>query len=301
MGKQITKRNFLTLIFISFFMLRGGVFESSGKSNVYTLWQLDSQTGWVMNSYVLKSPNDKIVVIDGGCKEDAPYLKGFLAALGNEVDLWVVTHPHMDHINALTEILKNPGNLIIHKICGSLPSEEWLQAAGASSSDLKDFNDALVSSGKTIIDLNIGDILYVDKLKIEILGIKNLDITDDPINNSSLVLKMYFRTTSILFLADLAFEGGEKLLNSEYADKLPSDYVQMAHHGQKGVGEDFYKKVAPKYCLWPTPDWLWDNNKKNQGKDTGHWKTLEVRAWMDKLNVKKHYVMKDGLQKIEIR
>jgi hypothetical protein len=40
---------------------------------------------------------------------------------------------------------------------------------------------------------------------------------------------------------------------------------------------------------------LWTN--KN-GK--GPWKTLEVRAWMDKLNIEKHYVTKDGLQRIDI-
>ncbi len=267
-----------------------------------TLWQLDSQTPYQMNSYVLKTPNDKIIVIDGGYKQDAPYLKGFLAALGNKVNLWIVTHPHPDHINALTEILKKPDGLIIEEICGSFPSEDWVvKAIGKESEDLRNFNKALAASEVKYVDLKLGDILHVDKIKMEILGVKNPEITgENAINNSSLVLKMYFKTTTILFLADLGYEGGEKLLNSEYASQLPSGYVQMAHHGQQGVGEDFYKKVDPEYCLWPTPDWLWDNNIKNQGKGSGPWKTLEVRAWMEKLHVKKNYIMKDGLQKIEI-
>lgn len=100
---------------------------------------------------------------------------------------------------------------------------------------------------------------------------------------------------SILFLGDLGVEGGEKLLASPYRNRLKADYVQMAHHGQTGVSEEFYKTVNPKFCLWPTPDWLWDNKK---GK--GPWKTLEVRAWMDKLDIEKHYVAKDGLQRIDI-
>jgi hypothetical protein len=103
---------------------------------------------------------------------------------------------------------------------------------------------------------------------------------------------------SVLFTGDLGAEGGEKLLKSKYADALPSDYVQMAHHGQAGVTEAFYRKVNPSYCLWPTPQWLWDNDK-GQGKGSGHWKTLAVRAWMDKLNIKRHYVMFQGLQQID--
>jgi hypothetical protein len=54
------------------------------------------------------------------------------------------------------------------------------------------------------------------------------------------------------------------------------------------------KKVNPKYCLWPTPKWLWDNDQGN-GKNTGPWKTLEVRSWMENLNVEKNYIMADGI------
>ena len=115
----------------------------------------------------------------------------------------------------------------------------------------------------------------------------------------SLVFKMYLKNNSILFLADLGYEGGEKLLKSKYARKLPSDYVQMAHHGQGGVSEAFYKKVDPKYCLWPTPQWLW-NNDQGKGTGTGPWQTLEVRGWMENLSVKENYIDADGIQRIEI-
>ena len=72
----------------------------------------------------------------------------------------------------------------------------------------------------------------------------------------------------------------------------------MAHHGQKGVSELFYRTVNPTYCIWPTPLWLWDNNNGG-GKGSGPWKTLEVRAWMDKLNVQQHYCLFDGLIMIQ--
>ena len=57
----------------------------------------------------------------------------------------------------------------------------------------------------------------------------------------------------------------------------------MAHHGQQGVTEKFYRHISPQVCLWPTPEWLW-NNDIGAGFDTGPYKTLETRGWMEKMN-----------------
>ena len=103
---------------------------------------------------------------------------------------------------------------------------------------------------------------------------------------------------SVLFLGDLGVEGGEKLLKNISGEKLRADYVQMAHHGQNGVSKAFYEVVQPKYCLWPTPRWLWDNDNGG-GKGSGPWQTLEVRKWMAELGVEKHYVSADGLYRLE--
>ena len=58
----------------------------------------------------------------------------------------------------------------------------------------------------------------------------------------------------------------------------------MAHHGQWGVNFNMYKLIMPKICLWPTPDWLW-NNDNGEGYGTGPWRTLETRGWMEQLGV----------------
>lgn len=80
--------------------------------------------------------------------------------------------------------------------------------------------------------------------------------------------------------------------------KHSGDIVQMSHHGQNGVGYEVYKALNPKICLWPTPQWLWDNDKGN-GPGTGPWTTQETRNWMVRLGIKEYYVTKDGDQVIE--
>ena len=227
----------------------------------FVLWQLPSQGPSQMNSYVLQTQKGKIIVVDGGMVCDGSYLKGFLAAVGNHVDSWFISHPHADHIMALTEILNNPGDLTIDKIYGSLPSRDWIDKYERNTLPTVDaFSEAMKKANKTHIEHNAGDVIEIDRIRIEILAVRNPEITGNAVNNSSVVMKVTDSKKTVLFLGDLGVEGGRKLLKNINSEKLRADYVQMAHHGQTGVDKSFYEAVRPKYCLWPTPRWLWEND-----------------------------------------
>lgn len=269
------------------------------KQKTFTLWQLPSRTGSQNMSYVMQTVNGKIIVVDGGYTGDAEYLSGFLAPLGNQVHAWFISHPHLDHVDALTEILDKHKTLQIDEIYGSLPEESWIeQHEPQHLKTIQQLNAVLSKHNRTVTELELGQHLEIDGVQIDILGVKNPEITPNAINNSSIVFRLYDETKSILFTGDLGVQAGNKLLKSSYRDQLKSDYVQMAHHGQNGVSEEFYQVVQPKYCLWPTPAWLW-NNDSGKGINSGTWQTLIVRDWMDKLNVEKHYLSAEGLLRID--
>lgn len=270
-------------------------------SGSFTLWQLPPQTGTQMMSYVLRTCGGKTIVIDGGTAGDATYLRGFLAALGNRVDAWFITHPHSDHVDALTEILSRPQELQLRAIYASMPDEPWVVQCAQEPDEaltVHKFNQALEKARKSVDDLKLGRLLVFDTLNVEVLGIRNPEITVNALNNSSAVLKVWDGTKAVLFLGDLGLEGGQKLLRGPYREKLKADYVQMAHHGQRGVGKPVYEIIRPSACLWPTPRWLWENDA-GRGKGSGPWRTLEVRAWMDELSIKRHYVSAEGLFRID--
>ncbi|MBR2983967.1 MAG: hypothetical protein IKC60_00500, partial [Clostridia bacterium] len=64
--------------------------------------------------------------------------------------------------------------------------------------------------------------------------------------------------------------------------------------------KDCYSAIMPSFCLWPTPSWLWQNMGPG-GYDTGHFETLVTRGWIIELHcVKKHYLMIDGTQVIDL-
>lgn len=276
--------------------------EEPNRKTAFTLWQLPGQTRTQMNSYVIRTAGDELIVIDGGTKGDAAYLRQFIKEQGNHVHAWFISHPHLDHVDALTAILSELGDMKIDKIYGALPEVDWLEEHqdGGAYGTQQALKTAMEEAGHALSVIEPGQKIVFTETIFTILSGLNPEITVNAINNQSIVWRVDGGGQSALFLGDLGLEGGEKLLAGPYRDLLRADFVQMAHHGQNGVGEDFYQAVNPKVCLWPTPDWLWENNRAGKGLNTGPWKTLEVRAWMNKLNVEKHYVAKDGLQQIDM-
>ena len=107
-----------------------------------------------------------------------------------------------------------------------------------------------------------------------------------------MVIKFNVGTKTILILGDTGVKSSEKLLNTQ-KDKLKSDMVQMAHHGQSGATKELYEEIKPETCLWACPEWLWDNDP-GTGYNTGKWKTIETRQWMEEFEVKNNYIAKDG-------
>ena len=289
------------LTFSSASMLNAEGLPQNQPGTTFTLWQLPNQTPTPIMSYVIMTVHGQLIVIDGGTADDAPYLRRFIHDHGNKVTFWLITHPHLDHMNAFREIITKPEGVVIEAVWGSFNPPTWCEKYPDDDVDRQEyrkFMTAVQHAGYRIQELSLGQTFVLDGISLTILSVRNPEIIANAYNNSSVVFKVKDQKKSVLFLADLGHEGGEKLLKSKYAEQLSSDYVQMAHHGQNGVGKEFYMRCHHKYCLWPTPRWLW-NNDNGKGMDSGTWKTLEVRKWMADLNVEKHYCMFNGLEEIK--
>ena len=119
------------------------------------------------------------------------------------------------------------------------------------------------------------------------------------INEASVVYRMTIDGQSVLFLGDIYEQSGTRLLQ-KYGNALKSDVVQMAHHGSQGAQKGVYVKIAPKVCLWPSPEFMWDPfNQKGGGSTTFALETVELHAYMtNTLHVETHIIAKDGMQKL---
>jgi hypothetical protein len=261
------------------------------RKNDFSLWQLEPFYGESQMGYIIRGDDKKIVIIDGGIIKAAPYLSNFIHQLGGEVDSWIITHPHHDHAGVLTVLLNNRSvkiNKVIHSAL-DIGAVEKFEAT--SLAFLTEYYEALASSGVTVVNAVKGDLIGLGAgINMEVLGARNDSINVNMINNSSLVFKIKSSRKSVLILGDLGIEGGNAILKNVPRQNLAANYVQMAHHGQDGVSKEFYEAVNPQFALWPTPSWLWENNQDARGYNTGAWKTLSVRAWMEELKIQMNYV-----------
>lgn len=270
--------------------------STSAGTGVGELWMLGSDTGAQNLSIVIKSNKGKLIVVDGGWEADAEKLSKLILEQGGTVDAWLITHPHEDHVGALCAILNDKNNKIqIKNVYCSLATPEWYRTVSPTGAGIADqLINALAKLPAGVIKANIGrgTEIHLDDVNIRVLNSRGT-FTSNGVNNSSLVYKINVNGVSILILGDLAYDGGKNLLKTCTAEELKSDIVQMAHHGQQGVDRDVYAHIAPTTCLWPTPAWLW-NNDNGGGFGSGPWGTLETRRWMESLDVKENYSLKDG-------
>jgi beta-lactamase superfamily II metal-dependent hydrolase len=262
----------------------------------FSIWQLDQFFDGVQMGYILKTDDNRIVIIDGGGIKTAPILENYLKQLGGVVDMWIITHPHLDHMGSLLEII-GKNSIDIQSILQIALDDSWvLKNEPDSYENFKRYSNTLKKSNISLLNAVESDVLELGEgVEMTILSSRNDAIVNNAINNSSLVFKVSSKSKSVLFLGDLGPEGGDKIIDRGNLERLKADYVQMAHHGQKGVNKNFYEAVQANYALWPTPEWLWENRALGKGVDSGEYKTLQVRKWMTDLNIKRNYVA--GIEK----
>lgn len=251
------------------------------------------------------SEDDNILVFDGGFPFEYENLYTHLKKLGTHVHTWFFSHPHIDHIGAFCELMEKYGDdITVDNLCYNFVSNELMEKYDTKDAKdsiplIKRINDIVAKYKINVITAKKDDVYTIGRSTVTVLREPNPYITHALINNSSIVLRLDTAGKSILFLGDLSVDGGEDLLAVANHDDLKCDYVQMAHHGQGGISKEAYKILDPKYCLWCTPTWLWDNIGEN-GYDTNVFGTIIVRGWMSEMKIKKHYLFHDGTVEIDI-
>lgn len=301
MKNKLNRKKLSIAILIIVFIIAIIILSQTICKNNIELIGLSAQGPRQMMGYIIRTKNDKTIIIDGGTIDDTTNLMKYIGQYNNKVDYWFITHAHDDHVGAFTEIANNT-DVQIDNIYISLNEYEWYEQNEPSRAEFSKKVIDTVNSKKRKENVHIPQInekIQIDGIEVEILGIRNPEITENPGNEQSMVIKFNTGKQSLLILGDTGEKSSEKLLKTQ-KEKLRSDIVQMAHHGQAGATKELYEAVQPKICLWPTPEWLWNNDAGN-GKGSGQWETLETRKWMEDLNVETNYVAKDGDYTINLK
>lgn len=249
--------------------------------------------------YEIIAESGELLVVDGGYSGNGDELRRLIKSAGGHVSLWLITHPHCNHHNAVIEVLSDPQGIVTDRIGTSMIPDTWAKGK-RDEEDLLTWNQ-FERTLDNVFQIREGQVFQLGSMRVEVLSAANPDLLTEPFNNQSCVFRVSEEDFSLLILGDLAVEGGRRLLMKGY--DLRADAVQMAHHGQSGVEKNVYQAISPKWAFWPTPDWLWQNVPYIGGPPgAGPFKTQEVAGWLKELGAEnitsfEHTVMFDSKTK----
>ncbi len=220
--------------------------------------------GWLAAGmgYILVTDNGKLCVVDGGKAEDADNFISLLKKYGGEcptVEMWILTHPHFDHIGVLDHISRAPelqDQLKIKELVYCFP-ESFIEKNGNTPNNAMNRNMrrimkkfGAVKHTPTLretrdVDGMVFNFLYHPYDTVILNGIGNC-------NFCSLVFTVQGKHKKVMFTGD-AYARNLQVVEWLYRKQLACDILQMPHHGLCDTGHlEFYKSVNAKTLLIPT-------------------------------------------------
>jgi beta-lactamase superfamily II metal-dependent hydrolase len=208
-------------------------------------------------SYTILTPAKELILVDGGWASDAESLRKIINKNGGVVHVWILTHPHPDHIGAFNEIFASPDKIEIRQIYATEMDYEYYRQMSQPWDEFAVYERflALTEGDERLTYLRIGDVLDILGLEALVLSAGPLsEGWSDPCNNSSLVLKLSAAEQSFLITGDASQDMAARIMGAEQS--YAADYLQMSHHGNGGLGDEFYQIVNPTVAFFDAPESL---------------------------------------------
>lgn len=240
------------------------VAEYKKNDDGWLIGQYASVTGQQSSFYTISDHEGHLIVIDGGWEEDATYVKQVIDYFGGKVDAWIITHPHFDHVRAFNSLLASEDCPTIGEIYVSEFDYEQYKDEAKEWDQFGDYETFLevTKDASNLTYLHAGDSFELLGLQVDVYHDYTTKVDGDACNDGSLVFEVTGKKESMLFCGDTGKSQAETIMNA-YGDELKADYLQMGHHGNGGLTEEFYKLVDPKGAFFDAPEWL-----MNPGEDT---------------------------------
>ncbi len=228
-----------------------------------------------------------VVMIDAGAQDDEyqtklmDYLARFFKRrkdLNNTIDLVMVTHPHVDHNQALMQLAQTyrVDRYIDNgmRTGSGKTNQKWLQDNAAGADILYEnitFEKVTKNGSKKGLTDSIIDPINcpTGNPAIVMYSGQFINQPDDwsktafgNANNHSLVVKVTFGKSSLLFTGDLETEGIETILGYYSGTKsLDADVLLVGHHGAKNATtEEYLQTVTPNIAVISCGPWDYGKN-----------------------------------------
>lgn len=234
-----------TILFYFFFFLLLAVVivwipvleDDKGTLRVYAL---DVGQG---DGFLIEDPSGNQILIDGG--PDTSILRGlgrYIPYYDKTIELIILTHPQADHLAGLVEVLKRyrvRQVLVTNLAYDSAIYREWER--------LLEEKNVKINYAKTGEVMRLGggaalQILYPYQ------DFGGRVASSEEINNFSIIAKLVYGKTSMLFTGDSEIGEEFNLIRSRL--NIASDILKIGHHGSKtSSSETFLEQVHPMLAV----------------------------------------------------
>lgn len=203
------------------------------------------------SSTLVRFPGGVNMLIDGGGFTDSSFDMGKLVIAPflyheriSTIDTVVLTHPHPDHLHGLLYITENFNVKEVWNT-GQLSEDEIFQQWQKIIAQKK-IKINFISAQSPTAKINGVQLNVLWPLKPPVINSNNL--SDNDINDTSLVLKIKYGNFQFLLPADISSNIEKTLI--QRGSSLKSDVLFVPHHGSAHSScADFIKKVSCRYAV----------------------------------------------------
>jgi competence protein ComEC len=186
---------------------------------------------------ILLKTGDHAMLIDAGNTGQDKLMRDYLAAYGvTKLDYLVATHPHADHIGAMTAVVESMDSIgtVI------MPDKPHTTAT------YKNLIKAIEKKNIPLTIPDLGEVFTLGSANIQVIAPKDVTTTD--LNEVSIVLRVEFGETSFLFTGDADTKSENAQLAGGFT--LKSDVIKVGHHGSRTASTKKYlDAVSPSYAV----------------------------------------------------
>lgn len=186
------------------------------------------------DSILFQGP-DFTILVDAGRHDRSDVVPHLTQAGVTFIDLFILTHPHADHIGQCAAVMER-----------FVVGEVWMSGGAATTRTFERCVDAILASDAGYHEPRAGEVYQIGSARVEVLHPSRLS---GDFNNDSIVARIVYGDVAFLMTGDAEAEAESSILRS--GRPVRAQVLKLGHHGSSTSSTlDFLRAVSPEVAIY---------------------------------------------------